>query len=419
MTIESCDVDLWELVQTVASLHAASAHGKEIDVVTVIDPDLPRFVSTDPSRLRQILSNLLGNAVKFTSEGYVAIKLRRDGNAFELAVQDTGIGISEEQRERLFQPFQQADGSTTRRFGGTGLGLTISAQLAQLLGGSIDIQSTPGTGTTFTVRLPLEAATRATPTIDEPELTGSTICIIDPCEATQSSVEAWVRSWGGQVVRAADEPERVDLLVVGHCASVGSPDLSKAPRAGARIELRPLNLASDTDVAPSKELTVITKPVAVRELSRAIRRALTDEIGPVDPARPAAAPAVRSGRGKVLIAEDNPVNQLVSRRMVEKLGFEVKIAADGQAALEAVQAEHFDVVLMDCLMPVMDGFESTAAIRALGDAGTLPIIALTANAMKGDRERCMDAGMDDYLTKPIAPDELDRAMERWIQRAAA
>lgn len=409
MQVEHREVDLYSVIETVASLHAVLAHQRGIEVIAAMDPRTPRRILGDAGRLRQVLNNLLGNAVKFTLEGHVCIASRVQGDELILEVADTGIGIDRDAKERLFEPFQQADGSTSRRFGGTGLGLTISRRLVELFGGKLQLFSRVGEGSTFSIRLPLQTP-EVRPESDRTGiLTGICVGVLEPSEVGRNALLPWLDAWGAEVVlgQGLGDFDGVDVLLVSQGGSDSEDLLELGIEAGPTVVMRPLGLPEEA-LHPAANRNQVAKPLCSDDLLEAIGRALG--IQEAEPCAPEVHDQVSESRGRVLIAEDNPVNQLVSERMLQRLGFEVVLAGNGRIALEAVEAEDFDIVLMDCQMPELDGFEATASIRALGERGQLPIVALTANAMEGDRTRCLNAGMNDYLRKPIEADLLIAAL---------
>ncbi|MBL8345824.1 MAG: response regulator [Rubrivivax sp.] len=405
----------------------------------------------DPFRLRQVLANLIGNAVKFTERGEVLIDVQPlDDWTLRFAVHDTGIGIAKEARERLFHAFEQADGSTTRRFGGTGLGLAISRSLVQLMGGRIGVDSTPGEGSTFWFTLPLVPAT-GLPAVPSPaNLAGKRVLVVDDNATNRDILEHHVGAAGMRCALACNGVEA--LAALRRAQQEGDPfmvalvdmkmplmdglELAAAARddvtlAGTRIVLV-TSLHSTDEVARARQVGVgayLSKPVRRQELYRALAQCLSEGEGSGD----AEAPATRSGdtpnlpriRARVLLAEDNGVNQVVARNMLKALGCDFQIVPNGAEALQALKDGTYDLVLMDCQMPVMDGYAATRAIRERereserlaerpGRPARLPVIALTANALVGDAEACLASGMDDHLAKPYTRHQLARLLERWL-----
>jgi signal transduction histidine kinase/DNA-binding response OmpR family regulator/HPt (histidine-containing phosphotransfer) domain-containing protein/HAMP domain-containing protein len=449
LDVESVPCNVRQVVEDVADLIAESAHRKGLELVTFVDPDLPERLIGDPGRLRQILLNLAANAVKFTDWGEVVVWTgvaaeEDDALIVRFEVRDTGVGIAPEVRPRLFQAFSQADSSTTRRYGGTGLGLAISKRLVAMMHGDIGFESTPGEGSIFwfTVRLPrgVETAARRFPDI----LTGLRALLVVANPSHQAALERQLVSWGVAVeavdsqalvsehVRdAAADGTPFDVLLLDeampdHPLKRGTSGRQAADTVLAetpRIVLaRRGALAA---VVPERPLTIaLSRPVRQRQLFAAVARA----VGRARVAEPRRMPGHRlssvaasaaEARVPVLVAEDNPVNQEVARRLLARLGCAADIVATGQEAVAASAATAYAVILMDCQMPELDGYEATEAIRARegseGRAGRrIPIVALTASAMPGDRERCLAAGMDDYLAKPMTLSGLAETLQRWV-----
>jgi signal transduction histidine kinase/DNA-binding response OmpR family regulator len=443
LEIDTIDFDLrYAMADTLRAL-APKAHAKGLELACQISPDIPPALGGDPSRLRQIMVNLIGNAVKFTEKGEVIVQVdceRVDGGwvAVTITVSDTGIGIAKEKHATIFDAFVQADGSTTRRFGGTGLGLTISARLAELMGGTIRLESEPDRGTQVCVTLPFEirAALAVTPHGGLKDLVGLDVLVVDDNATNRRILEDILIGWGmrptlvdgGLAAIAALERARATgkpfpLAII----DFQMPDLDGFGLAG-RIKARPelgttmimmlSSVGNLGDGARCRELGVasyLTKPVRQSLLLEAMLSVLATQ------ERPLAQPVVvtrhtineahRSMR--ILVAEDNAVNRLLVTALLTKRGYTVITAVNGREALAAVTRDAFDLVLMDVQMPEMDGLEATAAIRKL-EAATgahVPIIALTAHAMKGDREICLAAGMDEYLSKPIDAEQLFALVE--------
>jgi signal transduction histidine kinase/DNA-binding response OmpR family regulator len=426
---------------------ALRAHSKELELACRIAPDVPDALIGDAGRLRQVLLNLVGNAIKFTERGEVLASVGLDGPpgaefTLRVAVSDTGIGIPSEKLRSIFQPFEQADNSTTRRFGGTGLGLTISAKLVELMGGQIWVESTPGTGSTFwfTVKLslqPSDGALGASPRVTP--LEDLAVLIVDDNATNRLILEEVLTSWGArpiavesgfaalELLRAAaarHEPFPIALLD-GMMPVMDGLDLAAQIRRDpsiAAIRLLILTSAGEPeDTARSRALEIsayLTKPVRQSELYDAVTAAMAFWSPPAEIRRPrptaqdGAVPAASRGGLRILLAEDHPVNQKVAVRMLEHQGHSVVVAPDGRRALEELDQAPFDLVLMDLQMPEMDGFEALRAIRLSETLSHphLPVIALTAHAMHGDRERCLRAGFDSYLAKPIRQVDLHEAL---------
>jgi two-component system sensor histidine kinase/response regulator len=443
LELDSHDFDLRDTVEKVCEMVAPQAHGKGLELLTWIDDDVPATVRGDRGRLRQVLTNLVGNAVKFTAEGEVAVRVRVEESGDQTAVlrfdvSDTGIGVERAALLRLFDSFSQADTSTTRRYGGTGLGLAISRQLTALMGGEIGATSVPGEGSTFhfTTRVALSdtrSIARAQP-IELPA--GLPVLVVDDSATNRSILEVYLRSQGLRVELAESGPEALAVmhaaarngvpfeLVVLDCNMPGMDgiDLATAIRAapGLRAARLVMLTSSGDERAAAQEVGIahyLTKPVRRARLLETIADALGTARAAPEPAVEPAPARVADGR-PILVAEDNAVNQLVIERMLRQRGFEVHVAEHGREALAMLASDSYVAVFMDCQMPELDGYETTAAIRSgEGPGERLPIVAMTAHAMKGDRDRCLAAGMDDYLSKPIRAAELDAALHRWTGMA--
>ena len=463
LELESIDFELREVIEEGVELLAERAQTKGLELMCRIEEDVPAMLRGDPGRLRQILINLLGNAVKFTAAGEVEVSVRCEASSLlpadrrlvRIAVRDTGIGIGAAERARLFQSFSQADGSTTRRFGGTGLGLAISKQLAELMGGEIDVDSTPGTGSTFWFTVCLElASSHEQSSADKAPLAGRSAIVIDDNATNRAILEHYVSAIGMRASSAANAEAGLDAMraAAGRDApfdvaliDMKMPGMSgmelaqtiRANRALDNTRLVLLTSLSSPQLADSARksgfIACLAKPVRRAELVALVARSLGSDTGTGERAALAAPkPAALSAKlgARVLLVEDNRMNQEIGAAMLRKLGCTVDIVDNGRRGVEAALAQRYDVVLMDCQMPEMDGFAATAAIRAreaelgreLASAGQpvrrMPIVALTANAMEGDRERCLAAGMDDYLSKPFKSEQLRIALERSITQEA-
>jgi signal transduction histidine kinase/DNA-binding response OmpR family regulator len=447
MDVETVPFSLCEVVEETLRALAVRAHQKDLELACEIPSTLPDRLLGDPVRLRQVVVNLTGNAIKFTEQGEVLVRVYADETADEHAqlhfeVRDTGIGIAPEKLESVFNAFEQADGSTARRYGGTGLGLAISARLVSLMGGRIWVESEPGAGSTFHFVLPFRIAEEGThPPKPEapPQLRGLRALVVDDHGTNRRILEEVLRSWEMQPVAvngglealealeaAAAKGQPIGLVLLdGNMPGMDGFSLAaeiKARRMLARTPLMMLTSADRSgDLARCRELGItrcLIKPVRRSELFDAIVSSLADET----PARrevevpPMALPGDYSSL-RILLAEDNAVNQKVATRMLETRGCQVTVAGDGLEALEALKGQEFDLVLMDVQMPRMGGFEATQAIRAqeAGGGRRIPIIAMTAHAMKGDRERCLEAGMDGYVTKPVKSADLFAALDAVTQ----
>jgi len=413
LQIESVTFDLRQLVEEAIDLLAPQAADKGLTLVYGLDSRTPRLVIGDPLRLRQVLLNLLSNAIKFTACGEVCLKVfaarEEDSVQLRFDVIDTGIGIPEAEQGRLFQSFTQLDASTTRRFGGTGLGLAISRRLVELMGGRIGVASRSEGGSRFwfTVRLPTHVVDGELPPLRP--LAGGRALVVEPHPVVRRLIQDLLRDLGARVVAAssADQLPKHDWdVVVVDAASL--PAVPPGRHATVVIGARPNDRASLTGA------TYLPRPVREGPLRRTVLAHLTaPDVVPV-----AAASGLSTWRGHVLLAEDNAVNQRVAQRLLQKLGCDVVVVGNGEQAVAAAASGTWDAILMDCQMPVMDGLEAATAIRGMErNKRRVPIIALTAEALAGDRERCLRAGMDDYLSKPIRVEQLQAALDRWIPRA--
>ena len=455
LVLESVPFDLEKLVYDTAELFHSKAGDRPIEFLVDFDPALPVRAVGDPGRLRQILNNLTGNAVKFTERGYICIEVRGgavvgDQIPLVFAVRDTGIGVSPEKQAKLFQPFTQADASTARRYGGTGLGLTIVKRLTEAMGGVVRMESCEGVGTTFTLELTLGLAGHdAAPSAIPVALQGNRILLVDDQPINLRLLRKQLHSQGMvteeansgasalQLIQAAFERGEtfdaalLDLVMPG---DMDGEELGRAIRADQRLQgVAILALTATSVKGDAARLTeagfdaLLTKPMRGDLLYQAIAMAIQRNRQTLKPGlvtRHTVSEAQThesiSAKGsfdaRILLVEDQEINQVVARRFLERAGITVVIACNGIEALERLAQEDFDIVLMDCQMPEMDGFEATARIRALetGSGRHVPIIAMTAHAMMEDRDRCLAAGMDDYLTKPIRREILMQGLARWL-----
>ena len=440
LELESMDFDLRDALEETIRMVAPRAFQKGLELICDIRPETPRWVNGDPTRLRQIVVNLIGNAIKFTGQGEVSLvaavdDVGADSTLLHLVVSDTGVGIAPEKQRLIFEAFSQADSSTTRQFGGTGLGLTISSRLAELMGGRIWLESEPGRGSRFhvTVRLGLGLAGSHAPL---PEAGAAALenlraLIVDDNATNRVLLLDLLKHWkmrpaaaesaaaGLEALRRASEAGQPFRLVLTDCQMPGQDGFALAAEIQREhLEVAVLMLSSAGqrgDAARCREMGVkgyLMKPVRQAELRRAIAAALGSAESAAGPLITRHTLRSTARRLHVLVAEDNPVNQRLALRLLQKEGHSVEVAGDGRQALDALARETFDIVLMDVQMPGMDGLEATAALRERERAtgAHLPVLALTAYAMKGDRERCLAAGMDGYVSKPLRPAELFEAM---------
>ncbi len=433
--LEKIDFDLEQVVDDAVSLHAERARAKDLRMTTSIHPQLPHRLHGDPNRLRQVLNNLLSNAVKFTGEGQVRVTVAptasHDGKPLlHIEVSDTGIGIPPSKQERIFDAFTQADGSTTRRFGGTGLGLSISSQLVHAMDGQIGVDSTPGQGSSFWFTLPLEAADGSVHPVAEALGDAYALVVSGDGELRQELVRR-LESWGCRALAVADTAQlaylargtsaqaRIGLVLVAgeardaQLAATLDQLRSTAPHARSVLLTPPGHPGTMDDLARLGIDLGLAWPLRKTQLKKALLELLVRG--------ESSAPVVSAAGGyrlRVLVAEDNPINQKVATSMLHKIGCDADVAGNGQEALDLLRAQSYDMVLMDCQMPMMDGFEATTAIRSGETGGTrVPIVAMTAHAMPSDRERCLAAGMNDFLTKPISVEQLRAMIARWREHA--
>jgi PAS domain S-box-containing protein len=437
LELEKEPVDLRECVEGALDIVAPRAWEKEIELGCLVDEDVPAAIVGDAARLRQVLLNLVSNAVKFTEKGEVVVHVGVEPTGassyrLEVAVRDTGVGIAEDRMDRLFASFSQVDASTTRRYGGTGLGLAISKRLVELMGGTMRVESDEGKGSTFHISLPVEAAevpTRVAVPGALPQLAGKRILVVDDNATNREIVARHARSWDMDAVAIASSTEALARIEEGEKFDVAVLDLVMPELDGLALarEIRrhrderelPLVLLTSLGRLPqvqsSGEFAVqLAKPVKASQLYNALVKALAEQVAEPEtgePVREAGKPATSSLR--ILLAEDNAVNQKVALRLLDQLGYRADVASNGLEALEALERQPYDVVLMDVQMPELDGLDASRRICERWPAEVRPrIVAMTANAMPEDREACFAAGMDDYVAKPIRPNELVEALSR-------
>jgi PAS domain S-box-containing protein len=452
LDIENLELDLRSNVDDVGSIMAFQAAAKSLELVVNVRPEVPERVFGDPQRIRQCLLNLVGNAIKFTPSGEVVLEVccvgRQDGRALvHFEVRDTGIGIPQESLDGLFQPFTQADSSTTRRFGGTGLGLSIVRKLVEMMGGQVGAHSQPHKGSTFWFTLPLESVvgSDSEPHVDS-DAAGRRVLLVDDSATNRQVLASQLKHAGYEVETASSAmgalailrdpgPKPFDAVVL----DFQMPDMDGA-MLGEQIvqapDIPPTRLILLTSLDRSGDMqrfaqigfsAYLTKPARTRELLDCLNRALSHAAEDwhmhsqpiITRGTLVASEIKRQYSGHVLLVEDNAINQRVARRFLERLGCEVQVVGDGRQAVEAFGRHRYAFILMDMQMPVMDGLEATRRIRELetGGARRTPIVALTANAMMGTLERCLEAGMDDYLTKPLDISRLQDVLDRFMGRA--
>jgi two-component system, sensor histidine kinase and response regulator len=442
LELEELDFDLHAAVEEAVGLLAERAAAKGLELVCQVEAEAPCWLRGDPGRLRQVVLNLAGNAIKFTERGEVVVRARpeargADGALVRCEVRDTGAGIPAEVQPRLFRSFEQADGSTTRKHGGTGLGLAISKRLVGLMGGQIGLTSEPGRGSTFWFTVPLAAGVATPPPKRNGSLRGLRVLVVDDNATNRAVLTHALAGWGLRVTEAPGGAEALAALrAAGGAFALALLDFQMPGMDGLelarRIKAEPalcgvkLIMLTSLGVRGQREQAraagfdgYLVKPVRQSQLFDCLATVMAGT-GPPAPA-PAKAAAAEggpppAGQGpRVLLAEDNPVNQSLAVRLLEKLGCRVDVADNGREAVAAAARADYALIFMDCQMPEMDGFEATAAIRKGESASRrVPIIALTASAMQGDREACLGAGMDDYLSKPLRFGEMERALRRWL-----
>ncbi|HEY0335167.1 MAG TPA: ATP-binding protein [Stenotrophomonas sp.] len=448
--LEITTFNLRELMEGVAQLMQRAAEDKHVRLGVAIDPAVRLSVRGDPVRLRQVLANLVGNAIKFTDRGSIEAGVRRLGETkaqhlLRFQVRDTGIGIAPEQQARLFHAFSQADASTTRLYGGTGLGLTICKRIIDLMGGRIGVDSEPGKGATFWFEIPLLKVIGDLPAQGLREEVRALLVSSD--DRLRHRLQLLLRNWGVSLHCVDSTQEALDRLRGSGQPTATGFTLVIADHEQLRYSARALHrgILRSAEISGIRLLWLYGDEPLPDELAdhhdRLSRLASDAELraallpGPAPAASPepelphevAAATALagavpRPAEPRILLVEDNSVNLLVAQKMLATLGLEAEIATNGEAALDSLRRQRPDLVFMDCQMPVLDGYEATRRWRALEAetfAPRLPIVAMTANAMAGDRERCLEAGMDDYLPKPVSREQLDACLSRWLPRGGA
>lgn len=415
LELEHIPFDLGSLIEDTANLLSQNA-APSVELTCLIDPHFPALVLGDPTRVRQIVSNLLSNALKFTRFGRVDVRLSTFEDGVRIEVCDTGIGIAQDAQVKIFQPFTQAGAGITRQFGGTGLGLALTYNLCEAMQGRLTISSEAGFGSQFCADLPLPCHTRA---IAPQPLPGKVIAVTAANSGLAELLKNLLPGWGLDYQQRSIDDSFIGL----------DPDVLITDCPECLFGLRPpldapiLLVTAYGSFMPSEEANALAplqqqaRPLARNALYQTLRRVLLPESNLINGARVENLTPQR--RGRVLLVEDNPVNQLVAKGMLGKLGCEVIVAAHGAEALDQLEHSEFDLVLMDCNMPVMDGYEASRQIRRSGRWPQLPIVALTANAMSEERERCRVAGMSDYLAKPFRREELAALLDLWIPTTTA
>jgi len=417
-------VDLLNVAESVMDVLGLRAREKGIDVLLRFDPELARTFLGDAGRIRQVVLNLLGNAVKFTDRGYVALSLsRRDRGPdcwVRVEVEDTGIGVAPEALPRLFEKFTQADASTTRIYGGTGLGLSISSQLVELMGGTIGVQRRPEGGSCFWFEIPLEES--GIPSSPLPPVPEMSALVLSASEMLRRILSEQVAHWSIPVRAAGGLEEAAAIL---HGSDPPDTIIADEQPIGELRQVAPKSKVTLLGNVPASEpmpegWTWLRKPVTISRLRAALSASHAQAPRATDPERETIPRRDGSFRGaRVLVAEDNPVNQKVIARMLERLGCSPDVVSNGLEAVEKVSLGDYALVLMDCQMPEMDGYEATRTLRARHGKGALPIVALTAAAMEEQRKMCFEAGMDDFVTKPLSLLRLQQVLSRWTQVPSA
>ena len=451
VVLEEADFDLGGAVESVVRIFSEEARGKGVVLNSFIDRDVPERVRGDAGRLHQVLTNLIGNAVKFTAVGEATVQVARvggdaDHSILRFQVRDTGIGIPIDGQRNLFQAFTQADSSTTRRFGGTGLGLAISAQLVELMGGSIGLESESGRGSTFwfTARFPHHPEGAIKLGADDSRLVGAPVLIVDSNAASARAIDNHLSSWRMQPKVVATTAQAMAALRLRHAA--GDPfriaiiDLQLADQDGLGLARAVKDVPELAGVAvlglyalggrPEQALTraagidaLLSKPLRQSQLFNTLNALMTPQVEAASvPRRPREKREIKSvippeirERIRILLVEDNLVNRQVEMRMIDRIGYRADQANNGRIALERTAETDFDLILMDCQMPEVDGYTATREIRRReGAARHTAIIGVTAHALPGDREECLRAGMDDYIAKPVMPEDLAAMIDKWV-----
>jgi len=447
LELKSIDFDIGALMDEQGTSMSFSAHEKGLEIICPADPVQRQWLHADPGRIRQILTNLIGNAIKFTQYGEIAVHYSVqnqtvDRTLLRIAVKDTGIGIDAKQQPQLFERFQQVDGSTTRKYGGTGLGLAISKQLTELMGGEVGLESVPGKGSTFwfTLNLPNAKPYVAPPPMQD--LDASKVLVVDDNATNRNLIVRLLTGWQVEcdsaesanvalelLRRAAVDGKKYNIAIIDNeMPDVGGLELAKRIQTDsllAKIRLVMMDFAGqrgDAQQALDNGFCGYTnKPIEQGELYNLLLEVTgkaTDDaqknVGKMERTVP-------QYSAHVLVVEDNATNQIVAKGMLSKFGIEVMLAVNGEEAIRILSEEVFDLVFMDCQMPVMDGYQATRQIREPDTCvinHEVPVVAMTANAMQGDREQCLAAGMDDYITKPISPEKLKQVLDQWLPESS-
>jgi PAS domain S-box-containing protein len=451
LDLEIIDFELREVIDNTVDLLAAQAHSKGLELAAFIRPEVPMHLRGDPGRLRQVVNNLIGNAVKFTSQGEVVITVSRVSETATHAtlgfeIRDTGIGMDEKAQANLFQAFTQADGSTTRKYGGTGLGLVISKKLVGLMKGDIRVRSSPGVGSTFSFHAVFEKQTVAVNPVAQPDLIGLRVLIVDDNATNREILEHHTRAWKMKSDSAANGRQALELLRSAAATDpyqlaildmqmpemdglmLGQAIKSDPTIASTRLVML-TSLGNQLETADMKQAGIeacVLKPVKQSRLYNRLAEVMAGHVPVVakptqtgtlrttTPTAPKPTPAL----ARILLAEDNVINQKVALGLLHNIGYRADVVKNGLEVLAALDSRPYDLILMDCQMPELDGYETTQRIRARGGDGPR-IIAMTANAMRGESEKCLAAGMDDYLSKPVRLETLREMVNRWMPEKKA
>ena len=446
LDIEKIDFDLKQLIDDFASTMSYRIAEKGLEFIYSVSSQIPTFLKGDPGRLRQILNNLCSNAIKFTEQGEIVIDCHletalKDSYVLRFSIRDTGIGIPAEKQNKLFEQFTQADGSTTRKYGGTGLGLSISKQLSELMGGEMGLISEEGKGSTFWFTVTLEKSGKTSPIIDIGDLSLAKILVVDDNATNLKVVGAILSSWSiahslvskgadglRMLIDAADSSEPFDIVLLDmQMPEMDGEAVGKAIKANKKLNDTHLVLLTSmgTRGDAARYLKAgftgfLLKPIRQSDLHDCLSQIMGLKTG-----KKAEAPFItrhtigesRRVKKKLLLVEDNDTNRLVAKSLLKKLGYDADVAFNGAEALEAMKRTNYDLVFMDIQMPVMNGLEATKRARKI-DSGVLnpkiPIIAMTANTMKGDKESCLEAGMDDFIPKPVYPEAISEILRKWL-----